>query len=142
MAKSGWMGRLQEQRKVLLIVSVHTSLQQCVVHRGFLNHTWFLSIWQFSTGSAFLDPLKLLLVSKQNISGEYVRISLDLRHLLNKFLSDNQIVRQKDAAYFTKWFFGKGECNLVGNKVMLSCQKNKVEKKKRHQDNSAQSASV
>lgn len=33
MAKSGWIGRLQEQRKLLLMVSVYTSLQQFVAHK-------------------------------------------------------------------------------------------------------------
>lgn len=86
MGKSGWIGTLEEQRKLLLIVSVYTSLQQFLVHWDFLNHMRFLSIWQFSARSVFMNLFRLpqlLLVSKENISGEYVRISLDLRHQQN-----------------------------------------------------------
>lgn len=54
----------------MLTVSVYTSLQRFVVRGGFLNQMWFLSIWQFSTGSVFMNLfglLRLLLISQENV---------------------------------------------------------------------------
>lgn len=66
-----------------------------------------------------------------HISGKCWCIRIQLYTTSTKLWSDNQIVHQKDVAYSTKWLFGKSECNLLWNKILLLWWgKKKTEKKK------------